>query len=100
MVAMLFATLSLAIAIRVMFTIVLTQIVYVPNISQHASANATDVLICPVKNSAVLDTNSSSIVVTQVIFTILNLTTYQSTKNSVVSDFTHPRVGHFIRIFF
>lgn len=100
MVAMLFATLSLAIAIRVMFTIVLTQIVYVPNIGQHASANATDVLICPVKNSAVLGKNTSSIVVTQVIFTILNLTTYRSPLKTV-SSATLPTlaVGHFLRIF-
>lgn len=67
MVAMLFATLSIAIAIRVMFTIVLTQIVYVPNIGQHSSANVSDVLICPVKNSRVPVGNASSVTVDHVI---------------------------------
>lgn len=53
-VLMLFATLSIAIALRVMFTIVLTQIVYIPNISdQQTKGNETSIprnVICPIKS--------------------------------------------------
>lgn len=53
-VLMLFATLSIAIALRVMFTIVLTQIVYIPNVNgQQSKGNETSVprnLICPIKS--------------------------------------------------
>lgn len=52
-VLMLFVTLSIAIALRVMFTIVLTQIVYIPNINEQTRGNETSVqrnLICPINS--------------------------------------------------
>lgn len=50
-VVMMFFTMAAVFALRMSFGIVLTQIVYIPNINSDANHVTNNVMICPVKNN-------------------------------------------------
>lgn len=58
-VALMFISLSITMALRISFPIVLTQMVYVPNINQNPESSSNDELICPIKYS-VMENNTDS----------------------------------------
>lgn len=70
MVAMMFLSLSITIGLRVMLPIVLTQIVYIPNINNtlHKNGSSPEHVICPIKYSATEDNNVDTSAAISVIY--------------------------------